>query len=169
MSRGLRGISKTSIMRYTCRMKTLLVLLCTLPLLAACAASAQLTEPVPGETPAAAVPAPTPASSFAAAEILALFQQYMDLYENPQIGRAFMLRFKNETAAALQALVIATPFQREQMLVLIGATIAGARRDDPAAYAQYSAALQSLTEQDLDEDSRRMLGFIHANIAHAAR
>jgi hypothetical protein len=149
-------------------MKRLLIFLCALPLLAACASSAPVEEqPVAVPVPAPAAPAPT--SSFAAAEILALFQQYLDLYESPRKGRAFLLRFQNETSSALQALVMASPFQREQMLVLIGSTIAGARRTDPAAYSQYSAALQSLESLDLDEDSRQMLRFIHANIAYFDR
>jgi len=140
------------------KIKTLLAVLCvfSLVLLAACASSAQS-----GEKSAAA-----PAPRFAAPVIIPLFQQYMDLNENQQIGAAFMLRFKNETASALQALAVASPFQREQMLVLIGETISGARQFNPAAYAEYAAALQSVEALNLDEDSRRMLGFIYANIEY---
>jgi len=99
-------------------------------------------------------------------EILALFDLYWDLGEDAETGREFMRRFKDDPALVLKALSIATPFQREQMLILIGSTIADAMHTDPIAHAEYAAALELATGLDLDEDSIRMLGFIHANIAH---
>ena len=101
-----------------------------------------------------------------AGDILALFDRYWDLGEDAETGREFMRRFREEPALVLEALSIASPFQREQMLVLMGSTIAGAMRTDPAAYAQYAAALELAAGLDLDEESARMLRFVYANIAH---
>ena len=98
-------------------------------------------------------------------EILALFERYWGLGEDADTGREFMRRFRQDPAPVLEALVIATPFQREQMLVLIGSSIANARHHDPAAYAEYAAALNRAAELALDEETARMLTFIHANIA----
>ena len=99
-------------------------------------------------------------------EILALFDRYWDLGEDAETGSEFMRRFREDPALVLEALTIAAPFQREQMLVLIGSSIARAMRDDPIAHAEYTGALELAAGLDLDEDSARMLGFIHANIAH---
>ena len=99
-------------------------------------------------------------------EMLALFERYWDLGEDADTGREFMRQFRQDPAPALDALVLATPFQREQMLALIGSSIANARRNDLAAYAEYAAALDLAAGLDLDEEAARMLTFIHANIAH---
>ena len=99
-------------------------------------------------------------------EILALFDLYWELDEDAETGRAFMRRFREDPALVLEALVIASPFQREQMLILLGSAIARAMRDDPIARAEYSSTLELAAALNLDEDSARMLGFIHANISH---
>ena len=102
----------------------------------------------------------------AAGEILALIDRYGELFEDTQTGRELMTRFREDPALILRALAAADPFQREQMLILVGSRIANARRSDPAAYSEYAAALQRAADLDLDDDLRRMLGFIHANISH---
>jgi len=66
----------------------------------------------------------------------------------------------------LKILDITELFQLEQTLILIGSSIANARRDTPALYSEYARALAQLAELDLDETSARMLGFIRANIEH---
>ena len=99
-------------------------------------------------------------------EVLALFDQYWDSDEDEAAGRQFMLRFRDDPVLVLEALAVAAPFQREQMLILIGSAIANARRDDSAAYTEYNIALEFAASLDLDEDSQRMLRFIHANISH---
>ena len=101
-----------------------------------------------------------------AEEVLALFDLYWDLGEDRETGARFMHKFKEAPALVVEALVIATPFQREQMLALIGSTIAGAMRTDPVAHAEYIAALELAAGLDLDEDSVRMMGFVHANVAY---
>ena len=120
-------------------------------------AGCQTAGNVPEETTHAVSPAD---------EILALFDLYWELGEDAETGRAFMRRFREDPALVLEALTAATPFQREQMLVLIGSTITRAMRDDPIAHAEYSNALELAASLDLSEDSARMLGFIHANISH---
>jgi len=99
-------------------------------------------------------------------EMLALFQRYWNLGEDAETGDEFMRRFKQEPALALKTLTLATGSEREQMLILIGSRIADAKRNDQTAYAQYSAALETAAASGLDEDSARMLTFIHANIEY---
>ena len=98
-------------------------------------------------------------------EALELFEQYWNNGEDAEAGAAFMRRFKENPAAVLEALALASN-HREQMLILIGSTIAEARRNDPESYGEYTDALASASKLDLSEESRRMLGFVHANIEY---
>ena len=108
-------------------------------------------------------------TSTPAEELLALFDLYWDLGEDAETGSEFMRRFREEPVFVVQALTIASPFQREQMLILIGSTIARAMHTDPVAHAEYTGALERAAGLDLDADSVQMLGFIHANIAQWSR
>jgi hypothetical protein len=99
-------------------------------------------------------------------EILALFEQYWNLGEDAETGNEFMRRFKEGPALVLKALAATTPAYREQMLILIGSTIASARHNDPIAYSEYTKALELTAGLDLDDDSARMLGFVHGNIEY---
>ena len=137
---------------------TMRKLLTLIPILSLLLLSGCQTVDIAAEEPAHAVSTP--------GEILALFDLYWELGEDAETGRAFMRSFRQDITLVLEALTVATPFQREQMLVLIGSSIARAMRDDPAAYAEYSNALELAASLDLSEDSARMLGFIHAYISH---
>ena len=77
-----------------------------------------------------------------------------------------MQRFAVDPALVLDTMVATDPQYREQVLILIGVTVANARHNDPAAYAGYVVALDHLAGLDLDEESARMLGFVNANIDH---
>jgi len=119
-----------------------------------------------GCRPSGNVPEENMRASNPAGEMLALFDLHWELGEDAETGKEFMHRFKEDPVPVLEALAIATPFQREQMLVLIGSTIASALRIDPLVHAEYLQALELAAGLDLDEDSVRMLGFVHANIAY---
>ncbi|MCL2705080.1 MAG: hypothetical protein FWE72_02600 [Spirochaetaceae bacterium] len=97
-------------------------------------------------------------------EIFALFEKYWNMGEDRETGNEIMHRFKKEPALILKALTVTT--YREQILILIGSTIAEAKHNDNVAYAEYTKVLESITQLDLDKDSNRMLGFINANIEY---
>jgi len=102
----------------------------------------------------------------AASEILAVFDHYWESGEEAAAGRELLRSFGANPAYVLQALVIATPFQREQMLVLLGSGIARANREGSETANEFSAAIERAENMELDEQSLRMLGFIQANITH---
>jgi len=97
-------------------------------------------------------------------QMLALFEEYWNKREDRETGNRIMQRFKEEPALVLKALTVTT--YREQMLILIGSTIAEAKHNDQAAYAEYTRVLEAVALLDLDKDSNRMLGFINANIEY---
>jgi len=101
-----------------------------------------------------------------AGEILALFDEYLNSGESAEKGSEFTRKFREAPGSTLDALALADPFRREQMLILIGSAIASARRDDAAAYARYAAALEQAEGSDLSEESLRMLGFVRANVEY---
>ena len=97
-------------------------------------------------------------------QMLALFEEYWNKGEDREAGNEIMQRFKEEPALVLKALTVTT--YREQILILIGSAIAEAKHNDQAAYAEYTKVLEAAALLDLDKDSNRMLGFIHANIEY---
>jgi len=97
-------------------------------------------------------------------EMLALFEQYWYMGEDAETGGEILRRFKEDPAPVLEAMIVTTHF--EHILILFGDTIARARRDDPAAYAEYARALELAAGSELGEDSARILRFLHANIEH---
>ncbi|MCL2382314.1 MAG: hypothetical protein FWC64_12145 [Treponema sp.] len=99
-------------------------------------------------------------------EILVLFDLYWNLGEDTETGCQILRAFREKPAYVLEALTVAAPEQLEQILILIGSSVANARRSDPAAYAKYARALQYAAELELNENAARILGFIHANIEH---
>ena len=99
-------------------------------------------------------------------DILILFEQYWNLGEDIETGNEIMQLFRKEPALLLEALSLSGASFREQILILIGSVIAAARRNDPAAYAEYNEALNLAAGLDLNEDSARMLRFVNANIEY---
>jgi len=98
--------------------------------------------------------------------ILILFEQYWNLGEDIETGNEIMQLFRKEPALLLEALSLSGASFREQILILMGSVIAAARRNDPAAYAEYNEALNLAAGLDLNEDSARMLRFVNANIEY---
>jgi len=100
--------------------------------------------------------------------ILELMVEYA---QTEQRVTSVMLReqFRNDPELFLEAMVVNEQQGRgnDATLILLGTHIATFRRENPELYAQYAAALEHLDNADLDEDSARMLRFIHANIEHA--
>ncbi|MCL2838385.1 MAG: hypothetical protein FWE04_04875 [Oscillospiraceae bacterium] len=100
--------------------------------------------------------------------ILELMVEYA---QTEQRVTSVMLRekFRNEPELFLEAMVVNEQQGRgnDATLMLLGSHIATFRRENSELYAEYVAALERLDNADLDEDSARMLRFIHANIEHA--
>lgn len=90
----------------------------------------------------------------------------LDLLDNYQegspSGEVIMQALKDDPALFLETLAEST--NTEQLLILIGSTIAEAGRNDTAAYDEYLAALAAAEADSLSADAEIMLGFIYANI-----
>jgi hypothetical protein len=85
-----------------------------------------------------------------------------DYQEESETGALIMQSLKEEPVLFVEAMAEST--NTEQLLVLVGSTIAEARRGDAAAYDEYMSALATAADAPLSDAARQMLGFIHANI-----
>ena len=93
------------------------------------------------------------------AELVTLLNNYQ---EGSETGALIMQKLKEEPVIFVEAM--AESANTEQLLMLVGSTIAEARRSDTAAYDEYIAALDTAEAASLSDAARQMLGFIRANI-----
>jgi len=104
-------------------------------------------------------------------QIATILELMIEYAQTEQRAPGVMLRekFRTEPELFLKAMVVNERQGRgnDATLMLLGSHIAYFRQENHALYAQYATALERLENADLDEDSARMLGFIHANIEHA--
>ena len=101
-------------------------------------------------------------------ELIALFDLWATA-ESTAVGSKIMHVFQEDIALFIEAMRQADPFSREQVLMLVGFVVAGARADNAAIYANYAQVLEYAENLDLDTESRQILRFIGANIEHAYR